>query len=120
MAAWWLLGLSVLGLAISLYFTLAYYGGLKSRDVPAAMCRRDERTCVTVLRTPYARLLGVPNSLLGVGFYLLTALVAGLALAGALPRGLWVAAVAAAAVTVLLVPYLVWALLARLKTWCWL
>lgn len=118
MTAWWLLGLSLLGWAISFYFTLAYYGRVTSREVPPAMCRREEQTCVTVLQTPYARLLGVPNSLLGVGFYLLTALVAVLALAGLLPRWLWLATVVAAALTVLLAPYLVWALLVRLKTSC--
>lgn len=110
--------MSLLGTAISFYFTLAYYGRVKSREVPAALCRRDEGSCVTILDTPYARLLGVPNALLGLGFYLLTGLVAGLALADALPRWLWLTNLVVAAGTVLLAPYLVWALLARLKTWC--
>lgn len=118
MAAWWLLGLAVLGAAISLYFTLVYYGQVESRALPAALCRRQERTCVTILDTPYARLLGVPNAVVGIGFYLLTGVVAGLALAAALPRWLWWVNVAAAAGTVLLAPYLVWALVARLKAWC--
>lgn len=118
MAAWWLLGLSVLGTAVSLYFTLVYYGQVESRAVPTALCRRHERSCVTVLATPYARLLGVPNALLGLGFYLLTAAVAGLELAGALPRWLWQANLVLAAGTVVVAPYLVWALVARLRTWC--
>ena len=73
---------------------------------------------MTILQTPYARLLGLPNAVLGLGFYLLTATVAGLGLAGALPRWLWWTNLVAAGVAVLLAPYLVWALVARLKTWC--
>jgi len=115
---WLLLGLALLGLGISLHFTLAYYGRVESPAVPAALCRREERACITVLQTPYARLLGVPNAVVGLGFYFLTAAVAALALAEALPRWLWLANLVAAGATVLLAPYLVWALVARLKSWC--
>lgn len=116
--AWVLLALAVVGAAISFYFTLAYYGKVESRQVPALLCRRAERSCVTILDTPYARLLGVPNAVVGLGFYLLTGAVAGLALAKALPGWLWWVNLAAAAATVLAAPYLVWALVARLKVWC--
>lgn len=118
MEGWLLLGLALLGLGISLYFALAYYGRLESPDIPPALCRRQERSCVTILRTPYARLLGVPNAVLGLAFYLLTGAVAGLALAGELPRWLWAVNLAAAAGAVALAPYLVWALVARLGHWC--
>jgi len=118
LAAWWLLGLAALGAALALHFTLAYYGRIQSRAVPAALCRRDERACVTILSTPYARLFGAPNAVLGLGFYALTAAVAALALEDALPRWLWQANLALAAGAVLLAPYLIWALVARLKTWC--
>ena len=73
---------------------------------------------MTVLHTPYARLVGVPNALVGLGFYALTAATAGLALAGRAPLWLWELNVALAAGAVLLAPYLVWALAARLKIWC--
>lgn len=116
--AWVLLALAVLGVAISLYFTLAYYGRVESREVPALLCRREERSCVTILQTPYARLLGVPNAVVGLGFYLLTGAVAALALGEALPDWLWRVNLVVAAGTVLAAPYLVWALVARLKTWC--
>lgn len=118
MSAIFLLALAVLGAAISFYFTLAYYGWLESPHVPAALCRREERSCVTILATPYARVLGVPNTLVGIGFYLLTGIVAGLALNDALPHWLWLANLVGAAAAVLLAPYLIWALAARLRTWC--
>lgn len=118
LAPWLLLGLAILGAGISLHFSLAYYGRVESREVPAALCRREEESCVTILHTPYARLFGPPNSVLGIVFYLLTALVGVLALGEALPRWLWWADLTAAGLTVVLAPYLIWALLARLKTWC--
>ncbi len=115
---WWLLGLAVAGCAISLYFTLIYFERVAARGVPAVFCRREEQTCVTILRTPYARLFGVPNALLGVGFYLLAGTAALLALAGRLPEWLWLLTLGLAAASVLLAPYLIWALVARLKSWC--
>ena len=64
--------LSLAGLADALYFTLAYYGRIrKARWVPEISCAREDSSCVTVVRTPYARVFGVPNSLLGVVYYVL-------------------------------------------------
>jgi len=64
--------LSLAGLADALYFTLAYYGRVrKARWVPEILCAREGSSCVTVVRTPYARVLGVPNSLLGIVYYVL-------------------------------------------------
>lgn len=64
--------LSLAGLADALYFTLAYYGRIrKARWVPEILCARDGSSCVTVVRTPYARVFGVPNSILGIVYYLL-------------------------------------------------
>lgn len=118
LAPWWLLGLAVLGGANAVFFLLAYYGRVRSREVPAALCRSGEQSCVSTVRTPYARLFGLPNSLWGLAFYLLTALVAARALAGGPPGWLERATLLTAAVAVLLIPYLVWALAAKLKTWC--
>ena len=68
--------LSLAGLADALYFTFAYYGRIKkARWVPEILCAREGSSCVTVVQTPYARLFGVPNSLLGIIYYLL--LIAG-------------------------------------------
>jgi uncharacterized membrane protein len=64
--------LSLAGLANALYFALAYYGRIrKARWVPEILCAREDSSCVAVVRTPYARVFGVPNSLLGVVYYVL-------------------------------------------------
>ena len=62
--------LSLAGLADALYFTFAYYGRVrKSRWVPQVLCAREDSSCVTVVRTPYGSVFGVPNSLLGILYY---------------------------------------------------
>ena len=64
--------LAIAGLADALYFTFAYYGRIKKAPwVPEILCAREGSKCVTVLQTSYARVLGVPNSLLGIIYYLL-------------------------------------------------
>lgn len=64
--------LALAGLIISLYFTLAYYGRIrKAHWIPEVLCAREGSSCVTVLQTPYARVLGIPNSLLGIIYYIL-------------------------------------------------
>ena len=112
------LGLALVGAALSTYFTLAYYGWIEAHALPAAFCRREERSCLTILQTPYARLFGVPNSLLGLLLYLAVIALAALALAGTPPLWLWWFTFIGAAFSVLLAPYLIWALVARLQTWC--
>jgi len=63
--------LALAGLIISCYFTLAYYGRIKKAHwVPEILCARDGSSCVTVVQTPYARVFAVPNSLLGLVYYL--------------------------------------------------
>lgn len=64
--------LALAGLADALYFTFAYYGRIrKARWVPEILCAREGSSCVTVVQTKYARVLGVPNSLLGIVYYLM-------------------------------------------------
>jgi uncharacterized membrane protein len=64
--------LSLAGLLDSLYFTFAYYGRIKqTKWIPEILCAREGSSCVTVVQTPYARVFGLPNSLLGVAYYLL-------------------------------------------------
>jgi uncharacterized membrane protein len=119
--------LSLAGLANAFYFTFAYYGRIKkARWVPAILCARAGSSCVTVVQTPYARVFGVPNSLLGIIYYL--------ALIGWDFRGetigprvvvgghevavLSLALVAASAGTVLLGFYLIYSLIEKLHTHC--
>jgi uncharacterized membrane protein len=112
--------LSLAGLADALHFTFAYYGRIrKARWVPEILCAREGSTCVTVVQTPYARVFGVPNSLLGTIYYLL--LLAWAAGAGrvAQPWFTW-ALIAASAVTVLLGFYLIDALRRKLHVDCYL
>ena len=121
--------LSVVGLANALYFTFAYYGRIKkARWVPELFCAREGSSCVTVVQTPYARVFGMPNSLLGITYYV--ALISG-AVAGwsfgislnidftyfVLPFGL-VLLFLASAVTVVLGFYLIYALRRKLHTHC--
>ena len=69
--AYFAIALAATGLYIAAYFTLVYYGliGANTRLMPS-VCRLEQRTCQTVLGTRYARVFGVPNSLLGVLYYL--------------------------------------------------
>ena len=64
--------LAAIGLYIAAYFTLVYYGllGANTKLMPS-VCRLEERSCKTVLGTKFARVFGVPNSLLGVLYYLI-------------------------------------------------
>jgi uncharacterized membrane protein len=62
--------LSLVGLWNAFYFTFAYYGRVrKARWIPEILCAREGSSCVTVVQTPYARVFGVPNSLLGIFYY---------------------------------------------------
>jgi uncharacterized membrane protein len=123
-----IVALSLAGLWESFYFTFAYYGRVKrARWVPAILCAREGSSCVTVVQTPYARVFGVPNSLLGIMYYALLVFWAtggraysfgfrvrmteySLTLTGLL--------IAASAVTVALGIYLIYALLKELHTHC--
>jgi uncharacterized membrane protein len=65
------IALAAVGLYIAAYFTLVYYGVLEaSTKLMPRVCRLEKRTCQTVLSTRFARVFGVPNSLLGIGYYM--------------------------------------------------
>ncbi|MGA7159984.1 MAG: vitamin K epoxide reductase family protein [Bacteroidota bacterium] len=61
---------SIAGLGIALYFSLVYYRIVKADDkwIPS-FCRMEEEACMRILNTPEAKVLGVPNSLLGIFYY---------------------------------------------------
>jgi uncharacterized membrane protein len=120
--------LSLAGLGDALYFTLAYYGRVEGSPwVPEILCAREGSTCVTVVKTEYARVFGWPNSLFGIAYYLvligwtfipahwLTALDLHASGLSFLLRFLLTAA---SAVTVVLGSYLVYALREKLHTHC--
>ena len=119
--------LSLTGLANALYFTFAYYGRIKkARWVPELFCAREGSSCVTVVQTPYARVFGVPNSLLGIIYYLLLIVwaVSGISLGPLVvigTRGIPLSAlglIGASVVTVLTGFYLIYALRRKLHTHC--
>ena len=62
--------LGALGFLISLYFTLVYHNKLRPDQwfIPR-ICRMDESTCRYIIRTPYSKVLGVQNSVLGLIYY---------------------------------------------------
>jgi uncharacterized membrane protein len=119
-----IVALCAAGLGDAFYFTLAYYGRVRRANwVPAVLCAREDSNCVTVVQTRWARVFGVPNSLLGIFYY---AGVMAWALGGpglylrlgaaGLPLR-WLI-LAAGVVTVLLGSYLIYALLRKLHTHC--
>ena len=122
------IALSLAGLADALYFTLAYYGRVrKSRWVPQVLCAREGSSCITVVRTPYGSVFGVPNSLLGIIYYALVILwaVCGQSASITLRAGMTSyiitftgLLIAASSVTVALGFYLIYALRRILNTDC--
>lgn len=63
--------LALVGLYISLYFTLLTYGIVTpGAPLVPAVCRLADSSCRNVVHTPAARLLaGIPNAVVGLGFY---------------------------------------------------
>lgn len=70
MASFLIVVVAVAGLFISLYFTFVSYGIMPPDTgwIPRA-CRMGEDTCRLVLDHRDAKLIGIPNSLVGVLYY---------------------------------------------------
>ena len=115
-ATYFAIALSAIGLYIAAYFTLVYYGliGANTKLMPK-VCRLEERTCQTVLGTKYARVFGVPNSLLGVLYYLT---VIAILLAGWTVAPITEALIAVAWFTVVLGLYLAYSLFFTIRIPC--
>jgi len=62
--------LSTLGLWISFYFTGVYYRWFSPHVgwVPQ-ICQLEEKSCLSVLQTPRAKIFGIPNSVFGLFVY---------------------------------------------------
>ena len=67
-----LISLCAVGVLISLYFTSVSFRWVQpdSRWIPI-VCRMEEATCARIVFTPSAKVLGPPNSTLGLLFYAL-------------------------------------------------
>jgi uncharacterized membrane protein len=111
-----LLACGIAGLLIASYITLVSFGLLspRARFVPR-VCRLDEDTCRRVIRTPEAKMFGIPNSLVGMGYYGGLLLYAG--------AGPWRANAARLALTLSVVAlgaslHLGYTLLVKLRTGC--
>ena len=108
---------ALVGLAVSSYFTGVTYGLLPADwgAIPR-FCRLEERTCRQIVETREARVFGVPNSVLGVAYYLILGAVA--VRGGSLPDPWPALLLAVAWGTVVLGAYLTYRLLAVLKVPC--
>ena len=110
--------LSGIGLYISAYFTLVYYGVIKpSTSLVPSFCRMEDQTCFTVIQTPYARVFQSPNFVLGIIYY---AALVGLVSSGWLTVIPYLAEAVSVIAwgTVALGIYLTYALLYRVKVPC--
>lgn len=61
--------LAIIGIALSLY---AYYLEYKVQMDPgynAACDINDQASCTKVIKSPYSKTFGIPNSFLGLGYY---------------------------------------------------
>lgn len=123
-----MISLSSLGLADALYFTFAYYCRTKeARWVPEVLCAREGSICERVVQTPYGSVFGIPNSLLGIFYYVLLMVwgMAGRSIRFGFQLGMTSYSIsftnlliAVSAVTVVLGSYLVYALRRVLHTDC--
>lgn len=110
------IALAAVGLYIAAYFTLVYYGVVAANTkLMPNVCQLEERTCQTVLGTKYARVFGVPNSLLGLLYYLGVIFVV---LAGWTTGPIAIATIAVAWFTVALGFFLVYALFVVIRIPC--
>ena len=67
--------LAAIGFVISVYFSGVYYKWFSPEVFwMPQVCRLEEKTCLSVLDTPRAKIFGLPNSLLGIFVYAYAAL----------------------------------------------
>ena len=109
--------LGLLGLAISLFFTLVYYGKMRADAAPVPkVCRLGNSSCQELIRMKEAHLFGLPNFVIGLCFYL-ALLVLSLLPDGAAPlleRTLVLASGGAVTIGI----FLSYVLIVRLRTSC--
>ena len=110
-----LFSLSIVGLYISSYFSLLYYGfmDVQTSFVPA-FCRMEEGACHLVLRHPDAKLFGMPNWVVGIGYYFIMLVLS----SGTGSPTLVSLARVASWLSVLVAAYLVYSLIFRIRIGC--
>lgn len=103
------------GLYIAAYFTLVYYNVIApdARYVPR-FCRLEENVCRLVIHHPDARVFGVPNSVLGIVYYVLVII----ATLGVAAQPLRDPLMYASWLTVGLALYLIYSLFVKVKVLC--
>jgi len=101
---------TVLGLAGAAVSAYVWYKQVTRGPV---LCLGDG--CARVIRSPYGRLLGIPNGALGVGYFAGAALIPQLAGTG---TALWTVLLAASGVALVLYAYLTYLQAAVLRAWC--
>lgn len=116
MAHWITATLSLVGLLISLYFTLVYHKLMPpdARFIPK-FCRLDQSSCESILNNRDARVFGVPNFYLGLVFYLFVFVAS---LLPELMQSAHLILVAAAGLSVATSLFLSYSLIIRIKTHC--
>ncbi len=108
--------LSVVGLLISLLFALIALNVIPSNHhLLPKFCQLEPATCASILSTTYARVLKLPNFVVGILFYLFILIVVLLPEQGEM---LLPYAVALSFVSVSISIYLLYALVVRLRTHC--
>ena len=109
--------LAGVGFLISTYFTAVAYRWMRADPTwLPPVCRMGHDTCAAIVFTPRARLLGVPNSVLGQIFYV--ALTAGVVGKFLFLMPAYAAYVAASLTTVVLGAYLSYSLLFLTRVPC--
>ncbi len=106
------IGLCIIGLWISVYFTGVSYKWFSPnvKWIPQ-FCQLKEQSCQLVIYTPRAKLFGIPNSVYGIGLYLYVGFIFMGGAIHELPHLLWGIAFLAAGLSVVRSVYLAYSLI---------
>lgn len=106
-----LIVLALIGLALSLYFTLLFFHVIdaNARCIPR-FCRSATGDCATIVHHPDASIFFFPNSILGIFYYTLVFVAIKRNFASALPTVSWFAVAVSA--------YLTYSLLGKVRVLC--
>ncbi len=107
-------GLSVLGLAVSAYLTYEHYSGSES----LACSGSAQVDCLKVTTSEWSEVAGVPVALLGLLFFVAMTLLCAPPVWRRAPAALDVVRIAATAVGLLMVFYLIWAEFFKIHAIC--